>query len=88
LVGETQALRAQLSAERFSDLAGASSLTVAELRLLPMLATHLSGPEIAAEIFLSPNTIKSQQVLLYRKLGVSSRGQAVARAREMGLLEG
>ena len=88
LVGETQALRVQLSAERFSELAGASSLTVAELRLLPMLATHLSGPEIAAELFLSPHTIKSQQVSLYRKLGVSSRGQAVARAREMGLLEG
>ena len=88
LVSETQVLRAQLSAERLSDLAGASSLTVAELRLLPMLATHLSGPEIAAELFLSPHTIKSQQVSLYRKLGVSSRGQAVARAREMGLLEG
>jgi LuxR family transcriptional regulator, maltose regulon positive regulatory protein len=88
LVGETQQLRAQLSAERLSDLAGASSLTVAELRLLPMLATHLPGPEIAAELFLSPHTIKSQQVSLYRKLGVSSRGQAVARAREMGLLEG
>jgi LuxR family maltose regulon positive regulatory protein len=88
LVVETQALRDQLSAERFSDLAGASSLTVAELRLLPMLATHLPGPEIAAELFVSPHTIKSQQVSLYRKLGVSSRGQAVARARDMGLLEG
>jgi LuxR family maltose regulon positive regulatory protein len=53
-----------------------------------MLATHLPGPEIAAELFLSPHTIKSQQVSLYRKLGVSSRGQAVARARDMGLLEG
>jgi LuxR family transcriptional regulator, maltose regulon positive regulatory protein len=71
LVGETQALRAQLSAERFSDLAGASSLTVAELRLLPMLATRLSGPEIAAELF--PNTIKSQQVSLPEAGGFLTR---------------
>jgi len=53
-----------------------------------MLATHLSGPEIAAELFLSPHTIKSHQLSLYRKLGTSSRSQAVARARELGLLEG
>ncbi len=54
LAGEAQALRARLSAERGPSAPGASSLTGAELRLLPLLATHLSFPEIAAELFLSP----------------------------------
>jgi LuxR family transcriptional regulator, maltose regulon positive regulatory protein len=49
-----------------------------------MLATHMSGPEIAAELFLSPHTVKSQQLSLYRKLGAASRSQAIARARELG----
>jgi LuxR family maltose regulon positive regulatory protein len=88
LVGEAQALRARLSKERAPGAQGASSLTVAELRVLPLLATHLSFPEIGAELFLSPNTVKSQAISVYRKLGVSSRSQAVAKARELALLEG
>jgi len=63
-------------------------LTTAELRLLPMLATHLSVPQIGGELFLSPNTIKSQAISIYRKLGVSARNPAVTRARELGLLDG
>jgi LuxR family maltose regulon positive regulatory protein len=39
-------------------------------------------------MFLSPNTIKSQAVSIYRKLEASSRSQAVARSRELGLIEG
>jgi len=88
LVGEARALRARLSAERAPSASGASSLTVAELRVLPMLATHLSFPEIGAEMFLSPHTIKSQAMSIYRKLGASSRNEAVIRSRELGLLEG
>jgi LuxR family transcriptional regulator, maltose regulon positive regulatory protein len=88
LADEAQALRTQLANERGSSPPGASALTAAELRLLPLLATHLSLPEIGAEMFLSRNTIKSQAVSIYRKLGVSSRSQAVARSRELGLLEG
>jgi LuxR family maltose regulon positive regulatory protein len=88
LAGEAGALRAQLSRERGSSVAGASVLTAAELRLLPLLATHLSFPEIAGELFLSRTTIKSEAMAVYRKLGVSSRSQAVARSRELGLLEG
>ena len=88
LAGEAGALRAQLSRERGSSVAGASALTAAELRLLPLLSTHLSFPEIAAELFLSRTTIKSEAMAVYRKLGVSSRSQAVARSRELGLLEG
>jgi LuxR family maltose regulon positive regulatory protein len=88
LVEQGSALRAGLSKERGSSLPAASSLTTAELRILPMLATHLSFPEIGAEMFLSPNTVKSQAMSVYRKLGASSRSQAVARSRELGLLEG
>jgi LuxR family transcriptional regulator, maltose regulon positive regulatory protein len=88
LAGEAQALRARLSTERAPSLPRESSLTAAELRLLPMLATHLSFPEIGAELFLSPHTVKSQAMSLYRKLGATSRSQAVARSRELGLLEG
>jgi LuxR family maltose regulon positive regulatory protein len=88
VLAETQALRTRLTAERRPGGPGASSLTAAELRLLPLLSTHLSFPEIAAQMFLSTNTIKSQAVSIYRKLGASSRTQAVARSRELALLEG
>ena len=88
LVGEAEALREQLASQRGSSAPGASALTAAELRLLPLLSTHLSFPEIAAELFLSRNTIKSQVLSIYRKLGASSRNGAVGRARELGLLEG
>ena len=64
------------------------ALTGAELRLLPLLPTHLSFPEIARELFLSCNTVKSQAYSIYHKLGASSRSQAVARSCELGLLEG
>ena len=62
-------------------------MTGAEFRVLPMLTTHLSFPEIGAELFLSPHTVKSQAISIYRKLGASSRNQAVARSRELGLLD-
>jgi LuxR family maltose regulon positive regulatory protein len=81
-------LRAELAQAGGSFAPGASALTGAELRLLPMLSTHLSFPEMAGEMFLSPNTVKSQAMSIYRKLGASSRSQAVARSRELGLLEG
>ena len=64
---------------------GASSLTAAELRLLPLLATHLSYKEIGERLFVSKNTVKTQAYSAYRKLGVSSRSEAVIRTREFGL---
>jgi LuxR family maltose regulon positive regulatory protein len=88
LIDEADALRAQLAQQRGSSVPGASTLTAAELRLLPLLSTHLSVPEIAAELFLSAHTIKSQVRSIYRKLDASSRNQVVTRARELGLLEG
>jgi LuxR family maltose regulon positive regulatory protein len=88
LVGEAQALRTQIATVRGSRVPGASALTAAELRLLPLLSTHLSFAEIAAEMFLSPHTAKSHAISIYRKLDASTRSQAVARARELGLLDG
>ena len=86
LVGEAEAFRARLSEEHGPGVPGISALTAAELRVLPMLPSHLSFPQIAAEMFLSPHTVKSEAISIYRKLGVSSRAQAVARSRELGLL--
>jgi LuxR family maltose regulon positive regulatory protein len=88
LAGEAAVLRDRLARERGPSVPRASALTAAELRLLPLLATHLSVPQIAAELFLSPHTIKSQMKSIYRKLGSSTRAQTVTRARDVGLLEG
>lgn len=62
-------------------------LTTAELRVLCYLPTHLSYQGIAEDLFVSRNTIKSQAIAIYRKLHVTSRQDAVARARELGLLD-
>jgi LuxR family transcriptional regulator, maltose regulon positive regulatory protein len=64
---------------------GASSFTAAELRLLPLLPTHLSFQEIGERLYLSKNTVKTQAYSVYRKLGVSSRSGAVTRTHELGL---
>jgi LuxR family maltose regulon positive regulatory protein len=61
-------------------------LTAAELRVLRLLPTHLSFPQIGEELFLSRNTVKSQALSAYRKLGARSRAEAVAEARRLGLL--
>jgi DNA-binding CsgD family transcriptional regulator/integral membrane sensor domain MASE1 len=87
LAGEAEALRAHLAGQRGPSVPGTSALTAAELRLLPLLSTHLSVPEIAAELFLSPHTIKSQMKSIYRKLDATTRHQAVTRARDQGLLK-
>ncbi len=65
---------------------GPSSLTTAELRLLPMLVTHLTYPEIGDRFYVSRHTVKTQAMSIYRKLGVSSRAEAVDTARAIGLL--
>jgi LuxR family maltose regulon positive regulatory protein len=88
LAEQAEALRTQLSRQRGTATPGPSALTAAELRLLPMLSTHLQLHEIAAEMCLSPHTVRAQSKSIYRKLGASSRGQAIARARELGLLDG
>jgi LuxR family maltose regulon positive regulatory protein len=66
--------------------AAVDELTPSELRILLALPTHYSLPQIAARAHVSPNTVKTQAQAVYRKLGVSSRREAVERAREIGLL--
>jgi LuxR family transcriptional regulator, maltose regulon positive regulatory protein len=86
LVDDARQLREQVDATSGSAGAWAMSLTAAELRLLPYLATHLKFPEIADRLFISRNTAKTEAIAIYRKLGVSSRSEAVERAVEVGLL--
>ena len=85
LSSQVEELRAGLKTMR-AKAPGTSSLTEAELRLLPYLATHLSFREIGERLFLSRHTVKSHAMAVYRKLGVTSRNAAVGRAGELGLL--
>jgi len=88
LVGEAQGLRGRLATDRHPASLTASSLTAADLRLLPMLSTHLPVHDIAAEMYLSPHIIRTQAKSIYRKLGADNRVQAVTQARQLGLLDG
>ena len=61
--------------------------SAAELAVLRLLASDLSTREIGERLFLSPNTVRSHMRAVYRKLGVHSRTEAIARATALGLLE-
>jgi len=61
-------------------------LTERELEVLQLLADGLSNKEIASKLFVALGTAKTHTASLYRKLDVASRTQAVARARDLGLL--
>jgi len=63
----------------------AAGLTPAELRLLPLLGTYLSFREIADRLSVSRNTVKTQAISIYRKLGVSGRSEAMAAAADLRL---
>jgi LuxR family transcriptional regulator, maltose regulon positive regulatory protein len=67
--------------------ADSATLTSAELRVLPLLLTHLTLAGIADRLFLSRHTVKSQLWSLYRKLDVHTRSDAVIRAQQLGLLD-
>ena len=85
LLVQVDELRASLKTMH-TQAPGASTLTEAELHLLPYLATHLSFREIGERLYLSRHTVKSHAMAIYRKLSVSSRNAAVERSRELGLL--
>jgi LuxR family maltose regulon positive regulatory protein len=61
-------------------------LSEAELRVVGYLPTNLKAPEIAAELYVSPNTVRTHLRHIYAKLDTHSRGEAVSRARSLGLL--
>jgi LuxR family transcriptional regulator, maltose regulon positive regulatory protein len=87
LVGEAEDVRERLTTAADQASGWASTLTAAELRLLPLLTTHLSFREIAERLFVSRNTVKTQAISVYRKLDASSRSEAIARATELGLVD-
>jgi LuxR family transcriptional regulator, maltose regulon positive regulatory protein len=87
LPAEADELRAKVETIRRQGVGGGSSLTTAELRVLPLMATHLSFREIGERLYLSPHTVKTQALSVYRKFGVSSRSEAVERAYKVGVLE-
>jgi LuxR family transcriptional regulator, maltose regulon positive regulatory protein len=85
LPAQAEELGSRLEVAR-GALPGPSSLSTAELRLLPLLSTHLSFREIGERLYISQHTVKTQALSVYRKLSASSRSQAVQRLQEIGLL--
>lgn len=65
---------------------GAQPFTLAEMRILHLLPTHLSFPEMGALLFVTRHTVKTQALGVYRKLGANSRHEAVLRACDLGYL--
>jgi len=61
-------------------------LSDSEIRVLRYLPANLSVREIAIELYVSTNTVKTRMHHLYAKLGTHRRGEAVERARALGLL--
>ncbi len=86
LVDEVSEFGQMLTASASMAVAGGPPLSPAELRLLPYLQTHLTFKQIGQRLFVSRNTVSSQVGSIYRKLGVSSRSDAVQRAMTVGLL--
>ena len=88
LIDEVKDFRGVLESRAAPRATGTVPLTPAELRLLPYLQTHLTADKIAERLFLSSHTVKTEVKSIYRKLGVSSRNDAVQRATAVGLLGG
>ena len=80
------AIRTLLSTASAPSAQLVEPLTPAESRVLAYLPTHLSFGEIGAALYVSRNTVKSHAMAIYRKLGVTSRGDAVREAREFHLI--
>ena len=83
-----QAVRRVAEGGAVFDSGEASSpagLSAREREVLGLMATGATNAEIAAQLFLSPHTIKEHTSALYRKLGVRNRAEAVQRGQQMGL---
>jgi LuxR family maltose regulon positive regulatory protein len=81
-----RALQLQTSRTPETVLPADLELSERELGVLRLLASELSQREIASQLYVSFNTVKAHTRSIFRKLGVSTRADAVARARELGLL--
>jgi LuxR family maltose regulon positive regulatory protein len=62
-------------------------LTDRELEILSYLPSRLTNTELADHFYVSVNTVKTHMAHIYRKLGVANRNRAIARAREIGILQ-
>jgi LuxR family transcriptional regulator, maltose regulon positive regulatory protein len=87
LVSRAEEIGSRISRTTEESSGWASTLTGAELRLLPLLTTHLTFREIAERLFVSRNTVKTQAISIYRKLDASSRSEAIDRAVALGLVD-
>jgi LuxR family maltose regulon positive regulatory protein len=79
-------LRLRPAREHDTDAAPYWELSERELAVLRLLESKLSQREIAGELYVSFNTVKTHTRAIFRKLGAASRADAVARARELGLI--
>ena len=86
LVERLARIERSLGAQGETPQAADGELSDREIAVLRLLATDLSQREIGAQLFVSFNTVKSHTRMVFRKLGVKSREDAVARGRELGLL--
>jgi LuxR family maltose regulon positive regulatory protein len=82
----TSAATAAMDANRRAAPSSANPLSDRELQVLRLLAGELTGPQIARELFVSLNTLRTHTKQVFTKLDVTSRRAAVRRARELGLL--
>ena len=87
LAGWIEDVAAALEGSRDGMLASRTNLTKSELRTLQFLPSHHSFRAIGEQLHLSQNTVKTQANSLYRKLGATSRAEAVMIARKAGLLD-
>jgi DNA-binding CsgD family transcriptional regulator len=84
LVGQAEEVAPNTASNETNEIV--EPLTAREREVLGYLPSHLSGSQIAARIYISPNTVKCYQKAIYRKLGASRRAEAVAIAVSSGLL--
>ncbi len=86
LLGAQRQLRPATPTATGGPAQAAEELSERELDVLRLMATRLSEREMAAELYLSLNTIKTHRKHILRKLEVSTRAEAVARARQLGMM--
>jgi LuxR family transcriptional regulator, maltose regulon positive regulatory protein len=87
LTDQTEAIQNEVDRMPEAATGNGTGLTGAELRLLPLLATHFSFREIGEQLHVSRNTVKTQAISVYRKLGVSNRSDAIEQAGRLGLVD-
>jgi LuxR family transcriptional regulator, maltose regulon positive regulatory protein len=85
-LGTFAAARAPDSGQRPPSSSSADSLSERELQVLRFLGSELSGPQIAVELFISHNTLRTHTKHIFTKLEVTNRRAAVRQARERGLM--